>query len=385
MRKLYRKLKSEYLENKMRIGILTVPFNNNYGGLLQAYALKTVLVRLGHEVIFLNRQRNPMQSLKFRIYRILVKLHIIDDFLEKRIVRISVNTDSFKKRWLSPITEPFYSTKDLNKVLDLGIDFFIVGSDQVWRYLYAEDSIDDYFFNLLDGKNIPRMSYAASFGTEVMEYPEDKVPMIKHLLSQFIGISVREESGKELLVNYFGQNPSNVKVVVDPTLIIPKEIYISLFEQQERERDKYIFTYILDKELISDVIIEEIAASKGAKRIDLSAQTGNISNLQPLAPVERWLQSICYADYVITDSFHGTVFSIIFNRPFIVVANPARGITRLCDLLKKFELEDRLVNEGNSLPGLDLDNPIDWDHVNKRIMQYGEESLSFLTNCLKAN
>ena len=365
----------------MKIGILTVPFNNNYGGLLQAYALKTVLCDMGHDVVFLNRQRNKIQSLKFKLYRLLVRLNLIEDYLEKRTKRLSENTDKFKQKYLSPITEPFYTTQEFSIVKTLGIDCYIVGSDQVWRYDYAEDSIDDYFFNILDGDLAPRMSYAASFGTDMMEYPEEKQKKIIDLLKQFKGISVRETSGRTLLNQYFDVPLEDVSVVMDPTMLLDASRYKELFVEEKQNND-FLFTYILDNALVNEQAIYNICESLKYSRKDLKAQTGDVSKLNVIAPVEQWLRSIYSSKAVITDSFHGTVFSILFNRPFVVVANPNRGISRLKDLLSFFGLENHLVSKLDNDSIRIISQPVNWDGVNKIIKEKSTFSLSFLNSML---
>lgn len=361
----------------MKIGILTVPFNNNYGGLLQAYALKKVLKEMGHDVVFLNRQRNKQQSLKFKIYNLLVKFHIIEDYLEKRSAKLSKNTDKFKQKYLEPITEAYYTTKEFCEAKNLGIDFFIVGSDQVWRYNYAEDSIDDYFFSILDGGNLPRMSYAASFGTEQMDYPKNKQTAISELLKQFKGIAVRESSGRMLLSCYFDIPQEKVNVVLDPTMLLESSDYKELFTKKN-DSNNYLFTYILDGALVDEEVIYNICDVLNYSRKDLKAQTGDVSKLKEIAPVEEWLRSIYYAKVVITDSFHGTVFSIIFNRPFVVVANPDRGITRLKELLSTFGLEERLVTQLDNGTIDCLQSPIEWEKVSILLQEKKEKSLCYL-------
>lgn len=367
----------------MTIGILTVPFNNNYGGFLQAYALKRVLSEMGHEVVFLNRQRDISNySFKYKVYRLLVSLHIINDFLEERSEKLSLNTNQFKNKYLSPITKPYYTSKEFREIQSLGFDFFIVGSDQVWRYAYAEDGIDDFFFGILDAINTPRISYAASFGTDEMEYPEDKIKTVGKLLNQFSGLSVREESGKALLTNYFNIPSDKVEVVLDPAMLLTVDNYKELFGKYSRPTKKYVFTYILDDGTINEGLIDRFCQSGGLLRMNLKAQTGDTSHLETIAPVEQWLSSIYYSEYVITDSFHGTVFSIIFNKPFLVVANAVRGITRLVDLLTRFGLSNRLVCQIDTSNIDHLNSPIDWSAVNKEMMIQKEKSLLFLDHFL---
>lgn len=368
----------------MKIGLLTVPFNNNYGGLLQAYALKTILTDMGHEVHIINRRRNPSNSLKFRLYHLLVRLHVIQDYLSDKTKSISVNTEMFKRKYLEPITEPYYSSKDLLRCLELRIDAFVVGSDQVWRYRYARESIDDYFFSFLKGSRIPRFSYAASFGTEEMDYPDDKRVIATELLKEFSAISVREESGRDILVNWLGVDPMKAKVVLDPTLLLSPDKYVNLFKGQRFCDDNYLFTYVLDASLCDYTAINSFVVSSGLKQMNLKAQTGDIRKLEIIEPIEKWLSGIYYSQCVITDSFHGTVFSIIFNKPFIVVANPIRGLTRIKSLLSKFGLEDHLVVDlGVSYRDV-LNRRVDWFIVNQKLQEWKELSIQYLIDAINS-
>lgn len=365
----------------MKIGILTVPFNNNYGGLLQAFALKSVLGGMGHDTVIINRRRNRPTGFKFKVYALLVKLHLIDDYLSKKTAALSVNTDRFKEKYLEPITEPYYSTQELRRCLDLGINAFLVGSDQVWRYRYAKDSIDDYFFSFLDGTGIPRFSYAASFGTEVMDYPEDKRVTVTQLLKQFCGLSVREESGKDLLVDDLGVAPEKVHTVLDPTLLLSSDDYKQLFQGQSDHPRGYLFTYILDEAVIDSESISSLMKSMDLRQVDIKAQTGDASKQEVIEPVEKWLSAIYYSDFVITDSFHGTVFSIIFNKSFLTVANPTRGIARLQALLKQFGLEDRLVMSPEQIMSVPQ-TTIDWSVVNMKIQELKASSMNYLVTTI---
>ena len=362
----------------MKIGILTVPFNNNYGGLLQAFALKKVLMENGHEIVFINRQRNKGTTLKLRIYRLLVKVHLIHDFLEENNRRLSVNTDKFRKKYLSPITEPYYNSEDLNKCLKMGIEAFVVGSDQVWRYEYAEDSICDYYFNFLKRTNIPRYSYAASFGTDVMDYPVDKIQTIASLLNDFSGISVREDSAISLLSNTFAIPKGDIHVVLDPTLLLAPDVYTKLFKDYSVPAQPYVFSYILDRDIVDDQTVDALVKDLALIRVDLRAQTGNTDSIDVIKPVEEWLYSIYNAKYVVTDSFHGTVFSIIFNKPFVVLANPTRGITRLSGLLKMFNLEKHLQTSITNETKEILNEALDWSDVNSKLNMLRQESLKFI-------
>lgn len=363
----------------MRIGILTVPFNNNYGGFLQAFALKRILTNMGHEVIFINRRRNRNRNYKSIIKSMLIKLHIRED----KVKKISKYTNQFKSEYLFPITEEYYTSSKLKKCLKYKFDMVIVGSDQVWRYRYAKDSIDDFFCNFLDETDIPHFSYAASMGTDVMEYPKDKIEICSKLLKNFKAVSVREQSTVDILKFNFGIK--DAQVVLDPTLLLDRHIYIELFKDKYNAHQKpYIFTYVLDENSELRSAIEEFASQYQLDIINLRAQTGNIKDIKEIEPVEKWLSDLYNSDYVITDSFHGTVFALIFNKPFVVYGNETRGITRLEDLLKRFGVMDRLIFNDQNVHNT-LNTPIDWKKVEELKNMHKTISLSFINDVLKKN
>lgn len=364
----------------MKIGILTVPFNNNYGGFLQAFALKHILVNKGHEVLFINRRRNRPNRLKDVVYRLFVRWHLIKDKVAIMTANISVNTNSFKNKYLTPITKEYYTASQLRKSLKLRLDCVIVGSDQVWRYKYAGDSIDDYFCNFLENKNISHFSYAASMGVDAMEYPDDKLNICKRLLGSFSAISVREKSAADLLERFFGQE--NVTVVLDPTLLVDKSVYINLFKDNyPTPKEPYILTYILDDDSALNQEIEKIANKHNSCIVNLKAQTGDFNTVGVLRPVEEWLASIYYSDYIITDSYHGTVFSIIFHKPFTVFSNAERGTARLTDLLTRLGAMGRIVSNACEISDV-MNEPIDWDNIDKNLNLHRVNSMNFLNTCL---
>lgn len=367
----------------MKIGLLTVPFNNNYGGFLQAFALKTILNQMGHEVIIINRRRNRAKGLKAWIKRCLINCSFIEDKQARKIEEISIYTDQFKQNYLEPITEEYYTTSELKKCLKLQFDCFVVGSDQVWRYEYARSSITDFYFSFLKGTKIKRFSYAASFGIDEMDYPNDILNECKLLLKDFDNISVREISGIDILINHFGVNDEKIKFVLDPTMLLDTQIYISLFESRfVKPKKPFLFTYILDENEEKDVLITELQNAYNLDRMDLKAQTGDLSKLLPIAHVEEWLFKIYYSDIILTDSFHGTVFSILFNKPFWVYGNSTRGKSRFISLLSVFGLEDRYLESKLDFSESLLSSKIDWNSVNEKHNILKRESLSFIKKTL---
>lgn len=366
----------------MKIGILTIPFNNNYGGFLQAFALKKVLTDMGHETLFINRRRNKSKGLKGYLKRFLISCNLKKDKYAEKVEEISLYTNRFKQKYLEPITEEYYTTKELKRCLQYNLNCFVVGSDQVWRYKYAKESIDDFFFSFLKGTGIPRFSYAASMGTDEMEYPDSKLEICKKLLKEFNAVSVREKSTLQLLSENF--ECKNANLVLDPTILLPPEEYTLLFKEfKPKFKTPYAFTYILDETEEKEAIINYVLKIKELVNIKIKAQTGDLFSIKIIEPVEQWLLSIYYSNYVITDSFHGMVFAIIFNKPFIVIANPQRGMTRVMDLLSRFNLEDRLVVNVEDVKKI-YNRDINWDLVQQAINKERINSIAFINKVLNS-
>lgn len=371
----------------MKIAIMTVPFNNNYGGFLQAFALKRVLLDMGHEVIFIMRRRdyqriytNRWKNLIRYILRKDNYCQFLNDYRQKKL---SIHTDKFVKRYLLPWTKEYYRSYELEECRELDADVFIAGSDQCWRSKFAPAYIDDYFFKFLKGTNKKRIAYAASFGTEEFEYSPEMQDSCTELLKEFSAISVRESSGIDLLERYFDVPKGKAIEVLDPTFLPPVDVYKDMIKDFPVNESEYLFTYILDESEDKQELINSISDKYRLKVINQEAQTKDVSVMKPIEPVELWLSRIAHASFVVTDSFHGTVFSILFNKPFIVYGNVNRGVTRFKALLGKFGLEDRYIDCKEHLDKIAGDSSIDWNSVNAILKERRDKSIFFLKQSLK--
>lgn len=351
----------------MKICILTQSLHTNYGGLLQAFALQTVLKRMGHEVVtdengaerggfifrilrfgyhftqrFLcgNKQYTPFQYL----------FHFMNRGWEAKQKQIAIHTDRFIEHHISTTdffcgqSSPHAATAKLFNVL-------VVGSDQVWRPAYS--FVPAYFldFPLPDG--IRCLAYAASFGRDDMnEYTPSVLKRCRRGASHFDGISVREDSGVLLCREHLGVEALHV---LDPTMLLEKEDYLSVIEEPDRlERQKVMMCYVLDKSPEKQIIIQCASNRLGLTPLEVMPKENITPETQELAnciypSVSAWIAGFRDADFVITDSFHGTVFAIIFSKPFIVIYNAERGASRFISLLKIFGLEHRLIHSATEL------------------------------------
>lgn len=348
----------------MRVGILTLPLHVNYGGILQAYALQTVLERMGHhvEVIEIDNP-TPHRSLKSRI-KAKIKFPAI---IAKRIIKRYVLHESiyvfFEERRNSLIrenrqyTDSFISKNiHLHRFNNVGeIDentyqAYVIGSDQVWRPMYSPN-IYHAFLDFTQGWKVRRIAYAPSFGADNWEYTKAQTKVCSSLIQSFEKVSCREDSGVELIKTYLGVE--NVQWLLDPTLLLSAEDYNKLIKDLPRRNTRQLFNYILDETAESKQLIDEISKDKGLTPFKINVWEPyakvEINKIVPpknriQRPVEEWLEAIRDSEMIVTDSFHACVFSIIYNKPFVAILNPTRGNGRIKSLLKRFHLEDRLIS-----------------------------------------
>ena len=385
----------------MKIAILTQPFGSNYGGILQAYALQCILAELGHETIVLNRLKGypALLELMYRIGSFLKCLfrrfvqhdrrYVLSNPFKKGDYSVFASVDCDNGRLTEfvrdniHISDPLYNTVSLRRcVRKLRPDCIIVGSDQVWRQAYSP-CITNFFLDFLDGKEfqcIGRYSYAASFGKAQRVMSAENMKKCSALLKYFDGVSVREQSAADYLRDAMGYD--SAEVVLDPAMLLPAEEYNKLINENDMCAVG-IASYILDCTSEKDYIVSDISGilHKPCTRLPVN-RTDDKKNPHCLESVSKWLASIAYSDFVVTDSFHGCVFSIIFKKQFLAIANPERGIDRFDTLLGKFGLKDRLVFTRTDYEKRrkTFFQPINYDGIESVYQALRNESLEFLKN-----
>lgn len=363
----------------MKIGILTHPLHTNYGGLLQAFALQSVLERMGHNVSILHREYPIYRPLPLTAKVLRIIKNFAKGLLGKPqkgrygVKQLENATGKFKKKYLN-ITPDFYTSEEIADYTSKErFDAYVVGSDQVWRPKYSA-CITDFFLGFLKDKEAIRISYAASFGVEDWEYSEEETQQCSDLAKYFKAISVREASGVKLCKEYLGIDAVHV---LDPTMLLDAEDYRKVFANEKLPRHyKGLFCYVLDTTGLKQNVIDKISSNTNLYPTIVNTS----SNQKYYLTVAQWLKCIAESKVVVTDSFHGTVFCIIFNKPFWVVGNSERGFARFSSLLALFGLENRLIK---TLDDVKKDEVIDWDSVNARRLQLKEISFGFINKSLK--
>lgn len=374
----------------MKIGILTLPFNNNYGGYLQAYALMTVLKNEGHSVELIYRRNN---RLKFVVSIKIFFKNIVKLIIGRKIIGLWPNQEkwhryrgarmlSFVDKYITPQTKPLFSSRAMYNQIKKGkYDMIIVGSDQVWRPDYGQEHVQDFFLTELPAGNLRIISYAASFGLDTPSYTEREIEECGKAIYNFDAVSVRENIGIDI-INEFGWKVKTEPVVVlDPTFLLSKEHYNSLLPQKDSAAKGKIFSYVLDKSNDTNSIIEELSKQTGIEVYNIIDTEKWQSKEYVMPSVEDWLVGFRDAAFVVTDSYHGTVFSIIFNKPFITKQNSSRGSTRFKALLERTGLEKRLIQNYTQVKTA-LSETICWSDVNNTINKEIIVSIRYLESLI---
>lgn len=318
---------------KQKIGVVTLPLHTNIGGILQAYALQQYLIKQGFDVELIEKNNSK-------------HLYFVEKYIKRKIIK-----------------ESFYKEIKQNEY-----DTLIVGSDQIWRIKYSKYLDLSFLGFAKDWKNINKIAYSCSFGADSWEYSESDTEKAKELIKYIKIVSIREDNGVDLCKKYLQHNATHT---CDPTMLLTRQDYIQLLNKEGvKQKENGIFTYILDKSKEKEIVINN--ASKILNK--------NIMKFNQTSVID-WLNSFYSCNCVITDSFHGCVFSIIFNKPFICILNTSRGIGRFKSLMNTFKTtKDRFFKNCKDVNYELLTKDL---NINDELNTFIKSSAEFLNNALK--
>lgn len=346
----------------MKIGLLTYHYSDSYGATLQTYATIVALMKLGHEVEIIDLRLEKKESL----------LH--------KVIFWKRNT-AFKKLWqkIYPKVSVNYPSHEVLKAASIKYDWIIVGSDQTWNPRISGNNVFAYFLDF-GGENIKRLSYASSFGFSSWNtHYENLAPKIKLLLHSFDAVSVREKTGKDILKNKFDIDS---EVVLDPTLLLEQEDYMKI-TGKIKQTDNFV-TFLMhrsDSQLQKVLELGRVLGKKPNMMSSIFPFKGYTYNYPP--SVENWLKKIGGAKFVVTDSFHGLVFSILYKKTFIVITPDIGLNSRIVDLLETIGLSERYFLDTDDIPYEKIiSSPIDYTEVYNKLENEKGNSWSFLVNNL---
>lgn len=359
----------------MRIGIVTQPLEMNYGGILQNWALQQVLKRLGHDPITIDG------------YERFTTPHFVFNYMRAKVLRAIGKQCKYPRRYhgatRSEITGRFIEKHIIKThvmwdykpsvVRRYRLDAIVVGSDQVWRYNFNRYRYEEMFLRFAAKTDLKkRVAYAVSFGKDIWGCPPERTAECVALAQKFDAISVREEGAIKLCQEHLGVHA--VKVL-DPTLLLDAEDYAEVIDKEWEADEPYLAVYCLDITPVKEAFFNQLAQEHGLKvRYFSFGWTATLT-------VEQWLAMFSNAAMVVTDSFHGTIFSIIFKKDFYSLCNQHRGTTRLTGMLEQLGLEQRLISDTE--PEEPAQHDIDWDDVYARLDEQRKFSIDFLDRNLK--
>lgn len=379
-----------------KVGILTINDYSNYGNRLQNYASQEIIKELGYEVetvVNISKPKSRIEersinkverihkfiSLPFNDKVFLIKEKINNKVYSKKINKArEIKEEKFRDFTKKHIFETNYCISDESIPEDLNdkFDFFITGSDQVWNPIYRCGSKID-FLQFADKKK--RIAYSPSFG--ISSIPEVYVEDYKCWLKEFEFLSVREEAGARIIKKLTDRD---AEVLLDPTMMLSKEKWMSISNQSRfKPKEKYILTYFLGK-LGNEYkkVINRVAKLYDFKVINLgSTRDLDLFSSDP----SEFIDYINSSSIFFTDSFHGVVFSIIFEKPFIVCDRVENGVSmssRIDTLLNKFNLDSRKISNLK-----DYDNILNVDYLNAKeiLKEEQEKTLNYLKKALQYN
>ena len=314
-------------------------------------------MELGYDANFVNLQFKP-NKLKS---------------LAKSCVLPFISKDLFNES-VRPVTPEFHPKDDLVHLSEM-FDGFVVGSDQIWRRGYALGFMKSFFLEFTKDYPVRRVSYAASFGVSDWEFKPEETDRLAKLIANFHAVSVREDSGVKLCQEFLGVE---AKHVLDPTMLLEQEKYLELVKEERSQNfEGDLLYYVLDMNEPKQSFIQSCAQALGMTPFCANTSMNSLG-IQSYPWVTNWVKSFMAAKFVITDSFHGSVLSILFNRPFLALGHAGRGNARFISLLKMFNLEDRLVSHKEDINLEKINAPIDWKAVNEILSHQRKESQEFL-------
>lgn len=361
-----------------RVGLLTLPLHTNYGGIVQIAALYQFLARNGKVPLLLRKK--PVRSWLQRVIAKTLWTIPFQNIGGARGLELSRAIHyPFINRFMPNATRPLRTSKNLRDAVqqhELGA--VIVGSDQVWRFDYHSDTSPmAYFLDFVDSNSVRPISYAASFGHGAWKFPE-YTQAARDLLSKFYAVSVREESGRDVCRDDLGR--ADARLVIDPTLLVDPSFYDEAVASGQAFTRPTILRYVLDQSDKVQRITTAVTERLGADGIAIYSIP---SEQREMISIPKWLQAFRDAEYVVTDSFHGTIFAIVFKKNFVTIPNHDRGLDRFTSLLDLLGLRDRLLisDDLNEVSRV-LSLPIDYEDVFKRIAELRADSSAFLLSAL---
>lgn len=385
-----------------KVGIVSCYFKDNYGSALQAYATKKILdnnnipnetINIDSNKDFKKGKRKYYLSQIFNFSFIKSKLGMIKMKFDKKLNKelgknIAIRAKKYKEfRKEFNLSRACTDYKGLTQLAEEKYSDVIVGSDQLWLPVNV---VADYYTLNWVSDSINKISYSTSFGVSTI--PKKYKDLYKSFLARLNHLSVREDSGVKLIKEI---SDIDAKLVCDPTLLLTKEEWEEVAIKDRIIEDKYILCYFLGNNIEHRKFAERLKKETGYKIVSLNHADEYVKYSDIFADIapydigpKEWINLIKNSEYVCTDSFHGTVFSLLFNKTFFNfrrhnTKNKNSTNSRLDSLLKIAEVNTERILTGKENVKDILEYKIDFDKVNKNIKKFREESKKWLLNSIE--
>lgn len=356
----------------------------NYGAVLQTIALQRILKnnKINNKVVdYTDKCMNYYNPLNYDnlSFKGIIKKRIKNLIYGKKMLQKYNLFHNFIKSNID-MTSKVNNLEEIEKIIS-NDSILITGSDQVWSCDILNGLSDIYSLNFKN-TDIKKISYAASIGKERIE-EEYKQEFVKKL-SDFSYISVREESAKIELDNILLDK--NIEVVLDPTMLLTAEEWTDLSIKYKKDfNEKYIVAYTMDENIEYIKIANYLSKITGYKIIYFDMKNLGFKNIlenEYVSNPYEFINIIKNAEYVVTNSFHGTVFSILFNKKMWVIPHKTKG-TRMINLLNKLDMSDRIIYSLDEFQKIDFNKEIDYTNINKKLEQERNRSIEWLLSSIK--
>lgn len=357
----------------LKVKMLTFHNAENYGATLQAYALKETLKKLGTSPSFVNYENKAILA----DYK-LIRTNSLKSFFSSlwflpRNLKRKRSFKSFSDRYLDTNSKKYTGISQITQDIE-DKDVFVAGSDQIWNPVLTSGLSDIYTLNFETDKNIKRVIYGASLGND--ELLQKHAVDFKTKTSNLDFISVREQSIIKSLQDICGKK---VEQVIDPTLLLDKREWDKLLSNNscvDLKDKKYILVYTLfESDEVTNIAnyISKITGFKVVHFRKYNAYNNEYMNLYSKGPID-FVNAFKNAEYVITNSFHGTVFSIIYEKKFYSVL-PITRAGRIKDLLETLNLDSRIIE---NIENINIDENLDYTFAKEKIEEMRKHSIEYL-------
>lgn len=375
----------------MKIGIITFNSAHNYGAVLQAWATQTYLEKQGHQVEVINLRLPAIDN----VYKIAVNKKYVNNkyanvILNKaRVIKRCISDLEKYKRYRTferfinrklHVTKMYQCSQELKEDTSLKYDVLIAGSDQIWNSSLTKLLEGAYFLDF-GGKDTKRISYAASIGRK--ELPQNEIELVRHYLQELDYISVREVNAYKAIEPLTSKE---VEIVADPTFLLERADFDKL-KQPFPVKQPYIYVHnvhLAKKDMRLFEVAEELSKRTGLPIVTnrKDEQYSNVVGRFTSGKPEQFIGVISEAEYVVTNSFHATVFALIYHRNFITIPHITNP-DRMQNLLGELGIANHLIASKKRVPEDLSELDIDYDEVESRKSKMRKTSVAFLEKAIR--